>query len=169
MSPSFSPGRYKALGPKGTRRMGLIGIAAGLGVLVYGGANLYRSWRAARWPVARAKVVQAWRTPLHQTNKPTTWEPHLSYRYTVAGHAYTGQRLGFGGPTSADVDLGARFPGRYPKGSALAVHYDPVAPGVSVVHAGLTRDPRQYVVVFSGLLVIGVFGAMLGLGSIKGR
>ena len=56
------------------------------------------------------------------------------YTYEVDGVTYQGDRLTIGTFTSSSQGLARRTAAKYPVGSEIKVHYDPLSPGESVIN-----------------------------------
>ncbi|HEY0931215.1 MAG TPA: DUF3592 domain-containing protein [Gemmatimonas sp.] len=116
--------------------------------------ELARGWRAARWPVATGRLLEA--GAQERQSRGTRYVPAVRYEYTVAGQALTATRLRFGwdrlygSPEAAERALLGMKPG-----ATVPVHYNPQNPPDAVLWPGV----RPMMVV---LLVIGL--AMIGLG-----
>ncbi len=96
-------------------------------------------WSRARvqamtqWPVADAEVVGADVTSTWRRGAGTTYQHALTYRFTVAGRVFTGDRMIYGG---APPEWGSEAEARNTLpaiGSRLPVRYAPDNPADSVI------------------------------------
>ncbi len=113
-----------------------------------------RGLRAARWPVAAGRVLEA--GAQERQSRGRRYVPSARYEYTVGEQVLVGTRLNFGwdrlygSPHAAERALRGLA-----SGAAVRVHYNPQDPRDAVLWPGA----RPMMVV---LLVLGV--AIMGLG-----
>ena len=126
----------------------VVALLAGFGVAVTLFALVFHAAvrRAAKWPtvagVVTASGVEAHRVTGEYGAAQVRYRSAVVYAYAVNGREYAGDRLTVG------VTVTASFPGyaawaaaRYPVGSEVAVHYDPLDPGASVLRP---RSPLHH-------------------------
>ena len=114
-------------------------------------SQIYATYWAVRsngWPTAPGRVLTS-EVKIISDAEGESIRPRLIYQYRVADTLYSGDRLSyqqkrtFG--SKKDIDA---FLARYCKGCQVAVHYNPQAPGVSVLEPGAS--------------LIGMFGLIVG-------
>lgn len=128
----------------------------GLAIAAYGLAVLERARRSASWPSTPGVVTES-----GVTRGDDSHSPSVAYTYTAGGAPRRGTGLVVG-PTvaSSTEDYAVRRLARYPVGAAVAVYYDPAAPGDAVLEPGLAK--RSFVPLAFGLLFAS-FGGWFGL------
>jgi hypothetical protein len=131
------------------RRAGLVAVLTGfgLGVSLLALAAGKSARQASRWPVARGRVIRseveefesyddddsANRRPLH------CYRSVVIYSYEVDGLTYQGDRLSTATVVSStSPGLARRCTAKYPVGTEVEVHYNPLNHGESVV------NPRSF-------------------------
>ncbi|WP_435010560.1 DUF3592 domain-containing protein [Tundrisphaera lichenicola] len=115
-----------------------MGLAASLFTLVFTQAVR----RACAWPITRGRItaagVEAFRArpdfdDTHRRPR-VRFKPRVTYSYEVKGRQYIGDRLTMGVTVAASFPgLAGRITARYPVGSEVDVHYNPLDPGESVL------------------------------------
>jgi hypothetical protein len=128
------------------RQAGLVAVSTGFGLFVT--LMALASWRSARqesqWPVARGRVIRS------EVEKFEWWDDEDSgrhrgrlgyradviYSYEVDGLTYQGDCPEGVAVSSSSPDLARRTTAKYPVGSEVEVHYNPLSPGESVVNPG---------------------------------
>lgn len=133
-------------------RWGNIAAAAllcGLLLVGVGGWTLLGSLPTTSWP-STSGVVEESRVQAVGRNGPD--EARVSYRYAVAGRAYTGARIGYVLPSS---DAGARtLASRYSPGTEVRVYYDPGDPARAVLRPGGAGRGLLVLLAGAGLLAV---------------
>ncbi len=97
---------------------------------------------ASRWPVTRGRIVASdvegfrdWRNTDSHNRSGMRFKPGVTYAYEVNGREYLGDRLTMGVVVSSSIPgLSGRTAARYPVGSEVTVHYNPLSPGESVLN-----------------------------------
>lgn len=97
--------------------------------------------RAARWPVARGRIVESGvdafvlRRDPDDSSRSLQYRPRVVYSYEVNGRTYSGDRLAMGTVASSSlVAMAQKTADEYPVGREVQVHYNPDGPGESVLH-----------------------------------
>ncbi len=95
---------------------------------------------AIHWPTVPGSVTES-SIKEHESTGPrggkqTSYEPAVSYTYSVDGKAFTGHQIRFaqlitGNPADARMALGP-----YPVGAAVTVHYRADSPEISTLEVG---------------------------------
>lgn len=141
---------FNALGWLRTRiadpgRAPLVAITAGFGLATTLFTLVFSRYvrQATSWPVTRGRIVEAdvdafrrWRDAEPGHGRPRIrYKPSVLYSYEVDGRSYLGDRLTMGVVVSSSVPgLAGRTASKYPVGSEVDVHYNPLSPGESVLH-----------------------------------
>jgi hypothetical protein len=127
-------------------RAGLVAVSTGfgLGVTLLALAIWRLARQASRWPVARGRVIrsgveefESWDDDSGSRRARLRYRAALMYTYEVDGVTYQGDRLTLGTYSSSSPGRARRTTAKYPLGSEVEVHYNPLSPGESVV------DPRS--------------------------
>ena len=151
----------------GTTAFGLLFVAVGLGVLLFGVAPQVYDWaRMQRWQPVQATLLSA-HLSTSSSRKSTTYGVSASYRYQLAGQSYQGQRVAISGGHDNIGDfqqvLGHALVAAYREGRTVPAWVNP-----SNAHeAVLDRSLRPGLLVFQGVFVL-VFGGV-GLGVLYFR
>jgi hypothetical protein len=96
--------------------------------------------RASRdWPSTSGTIEAARVAMQSEGNERKLFGAQVSYRYTVGGRSYTGERISFESGASPNRGLAEAIVQRYAPGSAVRVFYDPVRPERAVLEPGGTR------------------------------
>lgn len=98
--------------------------------------------RAKRWPTTTGRIVSSrvesyeQRVGEAQSGTPATfYRAVVEYGYTVKDREYHSTQLSFGPKESTGKGPAEVKAARYPEGSEVVVHYEPVNPGNSVLDA----------------------------------
>ncbi len=132
----------------------LIVIAVIAGILFFAtGVKLHEVWRCRNWLTASGKVIVSKVESRRRggvkkgTEEDTMGNyPQVVYEYTVEGRNYKGKRISIG-EQMPDFQVEETL-NKYPKGADVDVHYNPNAPGQSVLERDL---PPNFIKVFIGL------------------
>ncbi len=81
------------------------------------------------------------------------WSPVVEYAYRVDGRDHHGARIAFGAEVAGGRALAEATTARYPKGSAVTVHYDPANPAFAVL------EPRVAFAWSTFLVTVAFFAA----------
>jgi hypothetical protein len=122
---------------------GLVAVSTGLGLGV--ALLALASWRSARqasrWPVARGRVIRSeveefewWDDDPGSHRALPGYRAAVIYSYEVDGLTYQGDCPTAVAVTSSSPDLARRTAAKYPVGSEVEVHYNPLSPGESVLN-----------------------------------
>jgi len=110
----------------------VVAVCFGLAVLLFFRASLKASRRAAGWPMVRGSVTESGIEAVEETDDGKTrsrWLPAVEYSYRVDGIEYFSRQIKLGVTVSAGKGYAEKVAARYPRGSAVDVHYDPANPG----------------------------------------
>lgn len=116
-----------------------VAAATGFGILVclFGVAFLRMIRQAARWPVARGRIIHSGVEELEVSDidsRRTHYRSSVVYNYKVNGHEYSGDVVTLGVTATATIQGMARsMSEKYPVGSTVDVHYNPKAPSESAL------------------------------------
>jgi hypothetical protein len=136
-----------------------------LGTMMFPFAAYYaarRRWNEARarasvaWPTVPGKVEQSKIETRQTARSGTFYRLALIYRYDVGGRDYEGDTVEFGPPRVTNQDLIERLAAKYPVGAPVTVHYDPDAPGDSVLETSdeMARQNMWQVWFFLGMPIV---------------
>jgi hypothetical protein len=120
-------------------------VLAGLGVVLFAVyiRNLARVRASGSWPAVQGTVTESWIEEDATTEEDGTisrrYAPKVSYRYTVMGMEYQGDRIAFGPGTSGSRSSAEKVLARYPKGGAALVYYNPEKPTDAVLERSLSK------------------------------
>jgi Protein of unknown function (DUF3592) len=108
---------------------------AGLAILGVGLWGSYRSSRAGGWPTTEGQLTKV---ELKETRDDgTTYQVEVQYTYSVAGNAYSGDRLAFGYSGSSERETHLQIYEKLKAAKTVTVRYDPGDPSVSTLSYGL--------------------------------
>lgn len=134
-------------------------LALGLGALG-GGLWLYLRTRAKgkaslTWPTAAGTVKTA-EVRKYRTKGGPQFMAHATYKYSVNGRAYTGDRIRFGqyagAQAAADADVA-----KYAPNTSVQVRYDPRDPSVSTLEPGTAgHNVWGLVLAITGAIIAGL-------------
>lgn len=92
----------------------------------------------ANWPTVKGEVTSSSVSSHRGSKGGRTYKPEVSYRYSVAGVAYTSDSITLCMSFSeSGGGYARRTVAAFPAGKTVAVYYDPTSPGVSVLFNGL--------------------------------
>jgi hypothetical protein len=110
----------------------------GLGVLFFAQAFSRMVRQAARWPVAKGTILGSGTRAVAVSDgegSRTHYRSSVLYRYTVNSREYKGDRIALGVSVSSTLPVLARMSSaKYRAGQQVNVHYNPAAPGESVLN-----------------------------------
>ncbi len=163
---------FDSLAPYFPEKAVLPGVAfftlGGVMVLFILWASRRQAAEASGWPQIAGRIVSSTVEHYRQRvggartgNLVTFYEAVVEYSYTVNGHDYHSTRLSFGAKSAGSQALAEEKAARYPAGSQVMVHYDPLNPANAVLDLKVAQSVTSLVValVFFGLAVFfsGVF------------
>jgi hypothetical protein len=118
------------------RLLGLLLLAAGIGLLAWGMTRYFDAAASSAWPTVPGKVlsseVKVSRTKTKNKNK-TTFGANIRYQFQVNNQDYEGTQVSFGDYSTTDRSHADAIVKRYAVGAVVTVHYNPDAPGNSVM------------------------------------
>lgn len=144
-------------------------FAVGLVMLIVWSSQRKKAKAAEAWPTIQGVILSAGLqehrhhdSKTHRTS--VTYEPMVTYQYSLMGQSYQGNSLAFG-HASYDYNSANRKIAAYPQGAQVMVHYDPVDPAKAVLE---TKAAGGAVLIVIGILFM-VLGAavtiLFALGS----
>jgi hypothetical protein len=109
----------------------------GLLCLWTGATNFISARKATDWPVAEGTILKA---ALEEVSDAESSKliPHLLYEYRVAGKRYVSSRITFAQRAFDNDTWSKDLVRRYPIGSKVKIHYDPVEPNEAAIFVGVT-------------------------------
>jgi hypothetical protein len=148
-------------------RAGLVAVLSFMGLgctLVALAISLYAR-RASKWPVARGRVIRSEveEDPSAESDS-VTYKAAVTYTYEVNGLTYQGDRLTLGTMSSSPRGFALRTTAKYPVGSEIQVHYNPLKPAESVI------NPRSWTHLIPWLIaaLLSAFAWAVATGRIRG-
>lgn len=122
-------------------------LVAGIATSIWGWTIILRSRRTRSWPAVDGAISQC-------AASDSDALPEIEFSYTVAARDY---RCGhtFPGGTTPSQELIASYVLKYPVGTKVKVHYDPVHPERATLEPGLARGDWM-------ILVLGIIATVLG-------
>jgi hypothetical protein len=134
-----------------------------VGLLVFGVPTAYLLWlcwaalASRRWPTAPGRVTRSVVVAGHRRQA----RYDVRYEYTVAGRAYTGGRVRFGGALNMNRAVALRTTMLYPAGRPVEVRHHPRRPRVSTLECRVSATVWVWLAL--GLFMVGtIAGALLG-------
>ena len=119
----------------------LIFVAAGAGVVYAGWLGLAKARASTGWPTAPGTVVASSVERREHSGskggKSVTYEAAVLYEFPVDGATYNGNRVAYGDYGSSSASHARGIVNRYPKGSAVTVHYRPGSPEECLLEPGV--------------------------------
>lgn len=109
----------------------LFAACFGILVLLFFVASWRTSRKAAGWPMVRGTVLSSGWEKIEKRvsgRTQTTYAPTVEYGYRVNDVDYVSRQIKLGVVVSSSQAYAEKVAGRYPKGSAVDVHYDPANP-----------------------------------------
>lgn len=142
-----------------TRLLGLLLLAGGIGLLVWGVLRYLDAAASSDWPTVPGKVfsseVKVSRTKSKNKIK-TTFGANIRYQFQVNNQDFEGTQVSFGDYSTNDRSHAEAIVKRYAVGSVVTVYYNPDEPGNCVLESGTN------LVVYVFPVIGGVF-AIIGL------
>ncbi len=145
--------------------LGVVFLAAGIALAVWGFMNLSTALQSKAWPTAEGKItsstvvkkIERYTDSDHHRRTRTIYTPQLRYSYAADGRTLIGSRITLSDSGSSSESRARKISRRYPAGSTCTVFYNPDNPAESLLKAGIT---------FGTLLfpAMGVLFAVVGLG-----
>ncbi len=91
------------------------------------------------------------------SNRTTSYQPVITYRYTVEGHEYESKQYHFFGRGHSTWESADQVASAYPVGKEITAYYDPDDPSVAV----LDRSPVNMTLIYTGAAIF--WGVVAGL------
>ena len=133
-----------------------------IGNLIYSSEQSFLNWPTVQGRILSVDVQSMAKAAVSGTATSTMqnyWMVLISYKYVIAGHEYTGDRLS-NSPPMENEDTHAKpstaltvYLDRYPAGSDVQVHYNPDKPERSFLEIS-TSSSRSYLYVAAGSLIL---------------
>ena len=136
--------------------LGGICIIGGLLTIIFGLLQAQKAKKASQtWSTAEGEILDS-HLQKHKNRSSrgvsvTTYSPEVSYRYTVNGQVYTGNKFGFGSGTFAEKKANEKI-APYAAGTKATVHYDPAEPSKAVLET--TATSKGSAVLLGGMLIV---------------
>lgn len=150
--------------------LGVVFLAAGIGLSIWGHGMLEEARASADWPTVSGTIVSSDVSVSKSTSgsgskrkTSTVYEPSITYKYEVDGKPFTSSRVTTNDYSSSSSKRAYRIVKKYPEGSTAKVYYNPDEPYLSVLEPGTTF--MSYLPFGAGLL-FAVVGGLVLLGGI---
>ena len=168
MRRSWRMGTWRG-GTTSARLFGLLFVALGIAISVWGAVLLTRAKASVSWPSVEGKIIAAsvktqTATPSGGRTRATsrTYKANVSYEYSVGGTRYSSDKVSFGEYGDSDPEHARGIVGRYPAGKTVQVYYNPEKPDVAVLEPGASWS--SYVPLGVGIL-FALAGVAVSLGG----
>ena len=117
-------------------------LAAGIGLLAWGGYEIKRAYESRSWPhiqgtITSSDITKETRRDSNSRHR-TTYYPRVKYKYYVDVKYYSCNRIEFGGVSGGKRSKAKKVVDRYPSGKKVTVYYNPQDPAVAVLKAGFS-------------------------------
>lgn len=162
MNPTWRPTQSGLRTPRFAVYLG--GVGAIVGAVLIGYSDFAEQLAVRHWLPTTCEITRSTlddvtvrtnnRTEVHERTLPG-YTANISYRYTVQGHVYTGNREHFVRLASSDKADPQKSVLRYGTGTSTACWYDPATPNASIID----RSPDLLV----GLMPLILFVAGVGM------
>jgi hypothetical protein len=136
-------------------RYGFLSIP-GVILCLWGGVSIAFQYPSCKWPSVEGKIIsQFYREfPYDFKHRVTKAQLEIRYAYTVAGTTYESDRFSLWRSIYQDPDYAVRaFADQHPKGTPIAVYYDPGNPKKAVLRTGPDWRGDSALILCGGLLV----------------
>lgn len=123
------------------------------GAMAFWGLNILGDARAsASWPTAEGRVVSSQVEYSTDSEGGDSYQPEVTYAYTVAGVQYSGHQIKFGENSYSSRRQAEEIAGRYSVGNSVAVYYEPENPQKAILEPGVTAG--SYIVFSVGAIFV---------------
>lgn len=137
----------------------LLLLGFGAGAIVYSVLALVSALESRRWPEAAGVIVESRLEKSTDNDGGYTYQPKVSYRFTVDGEELIGKRACFGDWISTNWSGPARrIVRKYPNGARVKVRYNPRRPKSAVLETGWNGFIALFFLLGTAFLAIGVLG-----------
>jgi hypothetical protein len=102
-------------------------------LIVFGLFTMREASRTRGWLTADGRVVSAGVNEFTAPDGSRTYRPMVIFAYSVNSIRYMSNHISFGSTQSSSRSRAAHYGDRYPAGSHVVVHYDPVNPEHAVL------------------------------------
>lgn len=137
-------------------------VAGIVGVMMIwqGLTGIITAWEARSWPVTPGIVesVEVITTEGGEDGD-TTYEPVVTYSYTVAGSRYVADRVDVRDPVKHQLVSAQDVTRNYRKGNPVSVYYNPKNPASALLEPGASKENWIYAFFGSMLTILGGFAA----------
>lgn len=131
---------------------GLIAVA----FIVVALRNRRRAAASQQWPTAEGTVTAATIKIWKDRESGDSYEPKITYSYTVDGQQYQGDKIAFGTTRSHDRAGAEAVTARYAVGTPVAVSYDPANPKLAVLEPKSTGSNTVFLIVGVVFLIVAI-------------
>jgi len=142
-------------------------IVFGAIFFIIGFVSIKRSNTAQSWPTASGSVLQS-DVEMHvdydsDNGSSTTYEPVVTYQYSIMGQNYIGTRIAYGANRFGRKKA-YEISSKYPTGSQVIVHYNPDKVTDATLEV-VARGGKVFIVVGAVVAVIGLVVTVISLAS----
>jgi len=124
--------------------------------------HLLTALESRSWPRTRGVIVASKLEDDRESGGGGMYRALVSYRFTVDGHEFVGDRACFGDSDRTSWSWAARkIVARYRPGDAVTVHYDPSKPREAVLETGISG-------VLMARLAFGIVFLALAISMLRG-
>lgn len=151
--------------PDGNAPLTVFAACFGLACLLFFFGIRHAAKKAMRWPVTQGEVVSSSIERIEKREdgrNSVSYSAAVEYRYTVNDVEYHSRQINLGMVTSGSESAAAKVIARYPKGSAVEVHYDPKNPNNAAL-----ENPTGYSWIVLGAAVFCLGIAVYSSGILK--
>lgn len=126
-------------------------VIVGLLCLWTGTSRFISAWNAGNWAVCKGTILES---SLEEKWDPESSSliPHLSYEYMVDGKRYTSSQISLAQQSLDKGDWAEKVIKRFPKGTSVDVHYNPLDPWEAAIYVNVT--PVSYAQPIMGFFMV---------------
>jgi Protein of unknown function (DUF3592) len=103
--------------------------------------NLFEGYSSQHWPQVSGTITAAKIITGRSGKGGVTYQPEISYQYTVGGAGYNAERISFPEPLFSSLDSAQTVLQLYPLGKTVSVFYSPWYPGHAALRPGISKQP----------------------------
>ena len=130
------------------------GVLLGMGFFARKKAKATESWPVAPGLILSSEVRERSRYDSGSHSSRTTYEPVVSYQYTIMGQVYTADRVSSGQKNTRRKNC-YEIVAKYPAGAQVSVRYDPEKPQDAVLET-IARGSTGNLILGAVLLALAV-------------
>ena len=131
---------------------------------IFAQARAHKTYEAVEAVVTKTPRIKTNRS--QGSSKRATYEPVITYRYSVAGQDYTSKRYSYTFTMDHDYGDAKRIVEAHPKGTVVTAYFDPDDPSQAVLD-NTKASPIMFYLFMAFFL--GVFGYIVKVGFLDGK